>query len=133
MAADCIDLLYATTDTLSGWSALVGKSQQQQQQHQQHQQQQQQAVLRQLATDDLHQSSIWLSAAAGTLLLCLQKPSMRRAIDAPQLLFILGQLAHQVTVMHRTSQLCSSSPCQALPEHARSDLQLSYVCLAIRV
>ena len=81
-------------------------------------QQQLLAKLRPMATE-VHESSIWLSAAAATLLHCLEKPSMRRAVDVRQLLGDLGQLAQQASV--KQVQF-SHAPgcCQALPEHART-------------
>lgn len=97
LAADCIELLCAITDLLAEWSALIGGTDQQQQQ--------QLVKLRQMSTE-LHEASIWLSAAAGTLLLCLQHATICHAVNKQQLLSASGQLLHKVLVILSTAEMC---------------------------
>ena len=87
LAADCIKLLRAIADTLSDFPGRVAWTEQQQQW----------AEMRQMFTE-LPEASAWLSAAVGTLLLCLQHASIYHVVDWRQVLGISGQLAEQVTV-----------------------------------
>jgi hypothetical protein len=91
-APACFQLLRAIVDALAEWSADVGKAIQQ---HQQTSGAQQTAQLHHAASA-LHESSIWLPAAADFLLLCMQHADLWSAADRRQLLDIVGQLLRQV-------------------------------------
>lgn len=74
---------------------------------------------------ELHESSIWLPAAATTLLACMENPSLRRAVATRPLLDVLGQLAQQVSVMRKSSPIMHApAACHLLSEHASNYLQL---------
>ena len=79
-------------DALAEWSADVARAIQQ---HQQQSSIQPPAQL-QNAAAVLHESSIWLPAAADFLLLCMQHADLWSAADRRRLLDILGQLVRHV-------------------------------------
>ena len=116
LAADCVELLRATTDSLSEWSALIERTDKRQQL----------AKLREISRA-LHESSIWLSAAAGTLLLCLQHASICHAVDKRQVLSASGQLIYKVLVIF--SKLKCVRPWPPWLEHAHTYMRTHCECL----
>lgn len=99
LAPDCLELLRAITDALQEWSANVSRASRQQQQQQ-------------TPCEMLHTGTL-LSEAASSLLHCMGKHSLSRAIDGWQLLDALRQPLHRVLFplpshFHRDLRICAA-------------------------
>ena len=90
MASECIELLRAIADALSEWSADVSKAAQQAASGTP-----QPARPLDMASD-LHELSIWLPAAAGSLLGCMHDLLESNTVDMGLMLDTLGQLVRKV-------------------------------------